>query len=94
MSKAKKTAKAASQPPARARRKPAVKPALPGVSAGRRVSVAAKALGSVIQIVVNRGGKTYLHTFKAPPELLAADAQGVLVIRGRFKLNPHGFIVG
>lgn len=52
------------------------------------------AFAKVVQIIVARGGKTYLHTFTTPPELHAATAEGVLVIRGRFKLNPQGFIVG
>lgn len=87
-------AKPPCKPAARTRRTPASKPALPGIRAGQPVTVAAKPLGSVIQVVVQRGGNTYLHTFKSPPDLMAADAQGVLVIRGRFKLNPQGFIVG
>lgn len=53
-----------------------------------------KALGRVVQIIVAKGDKTYLHTFKDAPELFAATAAGVLVIRGRFSVNPAGFIVG
>lgn len=84
-------AKPPRRPAGRVRRAPATKSS---PQAGRPVSVAARPLGEVLQIVVQRGGNTFLHTFKHAPDLLAADAQGVLVIRGRFKLNPQGFIVG
>jgi hypothetical protein len=74
--------------------RPAVLRAQTAAKPGAPVSISEKPLGQVLQVVVARGGNTYLHTFKTPPDLLAADTGGVLVIHGRFKLNPKGFIVG
>ena len=55
------------------------------------VSVAA-ALGTVRQIVLERSGKVYVHNFAGGTQILKTSVAGVLVIRGRFRVDGQGFI--
>lgn len=84
-----------------ARRSTPIKPAarrsaLPAARSPRPrgpVAVNNRSLGTVPNLLVVRGGKTYVHHFCKHPELFAVDGTaGVLVIRGNFKLDKNGFI--
>ena len=49
-------------------------------------------LATARQISLEREGKLYVHTFAGGTQILKTSVAGVLVIRGRFRVDGQGFI--
>ena len=80
------------------RRKPARKAAKPAKAVRKPLAAKSGAvstggsLGQVRQILIERNGKSFVHTFSGCTSLLKTSHAGVLVITGRFAVDAKGFI--